>query len=63
MLKAWLAFSVTVLEVGVETLRGRPAVRALRVTPKGTIKTLEGGWAWWSMPLIPALGRQKQADF
>jgi hypothetical protein len=20
-------------------------------------------WAWWRMPLIPALGRQKQADF
>jgi hypothetical protein len=20
-------------------------------------------WAWWHMPLIPALGRQRQADF
>jgi hypothetical protein len=20
-------------------------------------------WVWWRMPLIPALGRQKQADF
>jgi hypothetical protein len=20
-------------------------------------------WAWWRMPLIPALGRQRQADF
>jgi hypothetical protein len=21
------------------------------------------GWAWWCMPLIPALGRERQADF
>jgi hypothetical protein len=21
------------------------------------------GWAWWRMPLIPALGRQRQPDF
>jgi hypothetical protein len=27
------------------------------------LKTVEGGWAWWSTPLIPALGRQRQADF
>jgi hypothetical protein len=20
-------------------------------------------WAWWSTPLIPALGKQRQADF
>jgi hypothetical protein len=20
-------------------------------------------WAWWRMPLIPTLGRQRQADF
>jgi hypothetical protein len=20
-------------------------------------------WAWWSTPVIPALGRQRQADF
>jgi hypothetical protein len=26
------------------------------------IKGLRAGW-WWHMPLIPALGRQKQADF
>jgi hypothetical protein len=21
------------------------------------------GWAWWSTPLIPTLGRPRQADF
>ena len=26
-------------------------------------KTNICGWVWWRMPLIPALGRQKQADF
>jgi hypothetical protein len=24
---------------------------------------LQAGWAWWRTPLIPALGRQRQADF
>jgi hypothetical protein len=23
----------------------------------------ELGWTWWHMPLIPALGRQRQEDF
>jgi hypothetical protein len=27
------------------------------------IKTHPFGRAWWRMPLIPALGRQRQADF
>jgi hypothetical protein len=25
---------------------------------KGTVS-----WAWWRIPLIPALGRQRQVDF
>jgi hypothetical protein len=27
------------------------------------LKIEEISWAWWHMPLIPALGRQSQADF
>jgi hypothetical protein len=26
-------------------------------------KTKSGAGRWWCMPLIPALGRQRQADF
>jgi hypothetical protein len=28
-----------------------------------SIKSFIGSWAWWSTPLIPAFGRQRQADF
>jgi hypothetical protein len=27
------------------------------------IKNWKLSWAWWNMPLIPVLGRQRQADF
>jgi hypothetical protein len=27
------------------------------------IKKIKSGPAWWLAPLIPALGRQRQADF
>jgi hypothetical protein len=30
---------------------------------KETLKGLVGNQAWWCTPLIPALGRQRQADF
>jgi hypothetical protein len=32
-------------------------------TPLVTIKTLTLAGQWWRMPLIPALGRQRQANF
>jgi hypothetical protein len=31
--------------------------------PNNPIKKWGTSWAWWCMPLIPALGRQRQADF
>jgi hypothetical protein len=30
---------------------------------KKALKICTGSWAWWLTPLIPALGRQRQADF
>jgi hypothetical protein len=30
---------------------------------KTMTKTCNFGRVWWHMPLVPALGRQKQADF
>jgi hypothetical protein len=30
---------------------------------KNSFKKISYSRAWWSMPLIPALGRQRQADF
>jgi hypothetical protein len=27
------------------------------------LRMSEASWAWWRTPLIPALGRQRQADF
>jgi hypothetical protein len=33
------------------------------VNKKERIKRNYWGQAWWRMPLIPALGRQRQADF
>jgi hypothetical protein len=30
---------------------------------KKWLRNPQAGQAWWCMPLIPALGRQRQADF
>jgi hypothetical protein len=27
------------------------------------LKIVQDGWVWWRTPLVPALGRQRQADF
>ena len=38
------------------------AVRHCRKTKGIQIRKEGKSWAWWRMPLIPALGRQRQAD-
>jgi hypothetical protein len=30
---------------------------------KNILKISTASWTWWCTPLIPALGRQRQADF
>jgi hypothetical protein len=34
-----------------------------RKTVKETKLEKQISWAWWPMPFIPELGRQRQADF
>ena len=44
-----------------EAPRGCGNQTQVLVTP--STKILKGSGTWWGMPLIPALGRQRQADF
>jgi hypothetical protein len=34
-----------------------------RFEPFVVVESLEEGRAWWPMPIIPALGKQRQMDF
>jgi hypothetical protein len=34
-----------------------------KINQPGLFKRVNVSWAWWSTPLVPALGRQRQADF
>jgi hypothetical protein len=36
---------------------------AAELKQESQLKQSDGCQAWWRMPLIPALGRQRQADF
>jgi chromosome segregation ATPase len=38
-------------------------VKVLKEETEKSIKELQGARQWWRMPLIPTLGRQRQADF
>ena len=41
------------------------ALNVLKINETGntTIKNQWISWAWWRTPIVPALGRQRQADF
>jgi hypothetical protein len=44
--------------------RGQPALHSeLQATQGHVDKTLAQARQWWRTPLIPALGRRRQADF
>jgi hypothetical protein len=43
--------------------RGHEVIKVDYLLMKSVEKREKGSWAWWRMPLIPALGRQRQADF
>jgi hypothetical protein len=38
-------------------------VVSLKPPMRPYLKEKKKSWVWWHMPLIPALGRQRQADF
>jgi hypothetical protein len=75
---SWLSWnSLFVDQPGLE-LRNLPASASQVPPPPGLsiflfknfahqkiyiIKEAGESWVWWSTPLIPALGRQRQADF
>jgi hypothetical protein len=41
----------------------RESTRTARATQRNSVKNQNQSQAWWRRPLIPALGRQRQADF
>jgi hypothetical protein len=41
----------------------RETISASLLKMQNMVKSVFNCWAWWRTPLIPALGRQRQADF
>jgi hypothetical protein len=40
-----------------------PSFKSLKKYTPINSKNVQDSWAWWRTPLIPALGRQRQANF
>jgi hypothetical protein len=61
------SFSHSLAQAGLELTLSRAGITGMNLHAWGewTLLKRESGRAWWLMPLplIPALGRQRQADF
>jgi hypothetical protein len=58
-----LSYAIQMSVKGKFKVVGTRSIAEKRHMAKATLKKKAFNRAWWCTPLIPALGRQRQADF